>query len=195
VPSGSDGDVDIRPSTSIQYEFAIRMYVEVNATRFLIDSDGVIKKSSGSWTDVGPAPVKDQMFKDHGMVSLNGITAEQWKTLPKNSKILVYSEEDKIFKASISRGNLYNSEDKLYRGTGMIETDTEELPAYRKTLMITADHQECTFQYSLDNGNTWNAFQSGDVMDVSKQSGKQLKIRINLPTDSATLTAIAYAWA
>lgn len=195
VQSGSDGDVDIRPNISIQYEFAIRMYVEVNSTRFLIDSDGTIKKLSESWVDVGTAPVTDQMFKEHGMVSLNGITAGQWQALPKNSKILAYSEDDKVFKASISRGILYNSEDKLYRGTGMIETDTEELPAYRKTLVITADHQECTFQYSLDNGSTWNAFQSGDVIDVSKQSGKQLKIRINLPTDSAILTAISYAWA
>ncbi|CUB50869.1 hypothetical protein BN2127_JRS10_00386 [Bacillus subtilis] len=189
------GDSDIRPSTSTSYEFAIRMYVEINSTRFLIDSDGTIKKLSESWVDVGTAPVTDQMFKEHGMVSLNGITAGQWQALPKNSKILAYSEDDKVFKASISRGILYNSEDKLYRGTGMIETDTEELPAYRKTLVITADHQECTFQYSLDNGSTWNAFQSGDVIDVSKQSGKQLKIRINLPTDLAILTAISYAWA
>lgn len=191
----ASGDTDIRPATSSSYEFSLRLQVEVDNTRFLIDSDGTIKKLSGSWTDVGAAPVTRQMFKDHGMVSVNDITAEQWRTLPKNSKILVYSEEDKVFKASISRSNLYNSEEKLYRGTGIIETEMEELPAYRKTLMITANHQECTFQYSLDNGNTWNAFQSGDVMDVSKQSGKQLKIRINLPTDSATLTAISYAWA
>lgn len=189
------GDIDTRPNDNASYEFAIRMYVEVNNTRFLIDSDGIIKKISGSWTDVGPAPVTDQMFKDHGMVSLNDITAGQWQALPKNSKILAYSEDDKVFKASISSGNLYNSEDKLYRGTGMIETDTEELPAYRKTLVITADHKECTFQYSLDNGSTWNAFQSEDVIDISTQSGKQLKIRINLPTDSAALTAISYAWA
>ncbi|HDX9712866.1 hypothetical protein PDL03_18840 [Bacillus cereus] len=189
------GDTDIRPTTSSSYEFSLRLQVEVDNTRFLIDSDGTIKKLSGSWTDVGAAPVTRQMFKDHGMVSVNDITAEQWQALPKNSKILVYSEEDKVFKASISRSNLYNSEEKLYRGTGIIETDTEELPAYRKILVIAADHQECTFQYSLDNGSTWNAFQSGDVIDVSKQSGKQLKIRINLPTDSAILTAISYAWA
>ncbi|WP_434166871.1 hypothetical protein [Bacillus thuringiensis] len=189
------GETDERPSTPISEEFSIRLYVEVNNTRFLIDSDGRIQKLSGSWADVGAAPVTDQMFKDHGMVSLSTITAEQWRALPKNSKILVYSEEDKVFKASISRNNLYNSEEKLYRGTGIIETEMEELPAYRKTLMITADHQDCTFQYSLDNGSTWNAFQSGDVIDVSRQSGKQFKIRINLPTDSAILTAISYAWA
>ncbi|MFE5391910.1 DUF4082 domain-containing protein [Bacillus thuringiensis] len=188
-------EVDTRPEKKCPWQFSIRMYVEVDGTTFLIDSDGTIKKLSGSWTDIGLAPVTDQMFKEHGMKSLNDITAKQWRALPKNSKILVYSEEDKVFKASISRSNLYNSEEKLYRGTGIIETEMEELPAYRKTLMITADHQECTFQYSLDNGSTWNAFQSGDVIDVSKQSGKQLKIRINLPTDSAILTAISYAWA
>lgn len=190
------GDTDTRPTTSAgAYEFSLRLQVEVNNTRFLIDSDGTIKKLSGLWTDIGFTPVTDQMFKDHGMLSLNDITAEQWKALPKNSKILVYSEEDKIFKASISRSNLYNSEEKLYRGTGIIETEMEELPAYRKTLMITADHQDCTFQYSLDNGTHWNTFQPGDMIDVSKKSGKQLKIQINLPTDLATLSAISYAWA
>ncbi|UYX56156.1 hypothetical protein M3Y14_34815 (plasmid) [Bacillus thuringiensis] len=192
----ASGDTDIRPTTpSSSYEFSLRLYVEIDNTRFLVDSDGTIKKLSGSWTDVGPVPVTEQMFKDHGMKSLDSITAEQWKALPKNSKILVYSGEDKVFKASISRNNLYHSEEKLYRGAGIIETETEELPAYRKTLVITADHQECTFQYSLDNGSTWNAFQSGDVIDVSAQSGKLFKIRINLPTDSASLTAISYAWA
>lgn len=191
----ASGDTDIRPATSSSYEFSLRLQVEVDNTRFLIDSDGTIKKLSNSWLDVGSAPVTEQMFKDHGMVSVNDITAEQWKALPKNSKILVYSEEDKVFKASISRSNLYNSEEKLYRGTGIIETEMEELPAYRKTLMITADHQDCTFQYSLDNAVTWNAFQPGDIIDISKKSGKQLKIQINLPTDLATLTAISYAWA
>ncbi|MFE9081917.1 hypothetical protein [Bacillus mobilis] len=189
------GESDIRPNTNTTYEFSIRLYAEVNNTRFLIDSDGTIKKLSSSWLDVGSTPVTEQMFKEHGMSSLNDITVEQWRALPKNSKILVYSEEDKVFKASISRSNLYNSEEKLYRGTGIIETEMEELPAYRKTLMITADHQDCTFQYSLDNAVTWNAFQPGDIIDISKKSGKQLKIQINLPTDLATLTAISYAWA
>ncbi|MEB9378727.1 hypothetical protein P4J09_11790 [Bacillus cereus] len=189
------GEGDSRPAGNTDYEFSIRLYAEVNNTRFLIDSDGTIKNLSSSWLDIGSTPVTEQMFKDHGMSSLNNITAEQWRALPKNSKILVYSEEDKVFKASISRSNLYNSEEKLYRGTGIIETEMEELPAYRKTLMITADHQDCTFQYSLDNAVTWNAFQSGDIIDISKKSGKQLKIQINLPTDLATLTAIAYAWA
>lgn len=188
-------DVDTRPEKKYNWEFSIRLYVEIDNTSFLIDSDGTIKKLSGSWTDVGSAPVTDQMFKDHGMKSLNDITAEQWKALPKNSKILAYTEEDKAFKAAISRSMLYNSEDKLYRGTGIIETVAEEISAYRRTLMITAEHRECTFQYSLDNGTTWTDFQSGDVIDVSKKTGKQLKIRITLPTDSATLTAISYAWA
>ncbi|MFJ6277218.1 DUF4082 domain-containing protein [Bacillus thuringiensis] len=187
-------DLDTRPEKKYAWQFSIRMYVEVDGTRFLIDSGGTIKKLSSSWLDVGDAPVTEQMFKDNGMSSLSGITAEQWRALPKNSKILVYSEEDKVFKASISRSNLYNSEEKLYRGTGIIETEMEELPAYRKTLMITADHQDCTFQYSLDNAVTWNAFQPGDIIDISKKSGKQLKIQINLPTDLATLTAISYAW-
>lgn len=163
--------------------------------KFLVQSENTIKNISGSWADIGIAPVTDQMFKDHGMVSLDDITAEQWKALPKNSKILAYTEEDKLFKATISRSMLYNSEDKLYRGTGIIETVAEEISAYRRTLMITAEHRECTFQYSLDNGTTWTNFQSGDVIDVSKKTGKQLKIRITLPTDSATLTAISYAWA
>lgn len=163
--------------------------------KFLVQSENTIKKFSDSWQDIGAAPVTEQMFKEHGMTILDNITEAQWSGLPVNSKVLAYSETGKTFMTDITSHNLYNSEDKLYRGTGMIETDTEELPAYRKTLVITADHQECTFQYSLDNGSTWNAFQSGNVIDVSKQSGKQLKIRINLPTDSATLTAIAYAWA
>ncbi|HDR4861021.1 hypothetical protein CON17_19855 [Bacillus thuringiensis] len=166
-----------------------------NIQMFLIQSENIIKKINSTWEDVGTEPVTYEMFKDHGMFSLNSITEEQWKALPSNSKILAYTETEKQFTASISQHYLYNSEDKLYRGTGMIETDTEELPTYRKTLVIAADHQECTFQYSLDNGSTWNAFQSGDVIDVSAQSGKLFKIRINLPTDLATLTAIAYAWA
>ncbi|MFE9081930.1 hypothetical protein [Bacillus mobilis] len=195
VNNALSAETDSRPSLDVTYEFAIRIYVEVNNTRFLIDSDGTIKKLSGSWTDVGVAPVTDQMFKEHGMTSVNDITAEQWKALPKNSKILAYTESNKTFKAVISRSMLYNSEDKLYHGTGIIETVAEELPVYRRNLMITAEHQECTFEYSLDNGTTWNAFQPNDVIDVSKKSGKQLKIRTTLPTDTATLTAISYAWA
>lgn len=163
--------------------------------KFLVQSENTIKKLSGSWSDIGVAPVTDQMFKDHGMASLNDITAEQWKALPKNSKILAYTEENKTFNASISRSMLYNAGDKLYHGTGIIETVAEELPVYRRTLMIAAEHQECTFECSLDNGATWTAFQPNDVIDVSKKSGKQLKIRTTLPTDTATLTAISYAWA
>ena len=108
---------------------------------------------------------------------------------------MAYTDSDKVFTADVTIHNLYDSVDKSYHGTGIIETEMEELPAHRKFLLVNADHEECTFKCSLNDGTNWTSFTLGDVIDISAVAGTQLKIQINLPTGSAKLTAISYAWA
>jgi hypothetical protein len=162
----------------------------------LIQAGTIIKTFvSGDWQDIGSAPATDQMFKDYAMSSTSSITAEQWKAIPSDSKILAYTETNKVFTADVTVHNLYDSNVKSYHGTGIIETEMEELNPHRKYLIVNADQEGCTFKYSLNNGSTWTSFTLGDVIDISAVAGTQLKIQINLPTDSAKLTAISYAWA
>lgn len=162
---------------------------------FLVQSGDSIKAYKGSWQDIGSAPVINQMFIEHGMADLSIIPEEQWKAIPQDSKILAYTEKDKVFTADVTVHNLYDSNSKNYHGTGIIETETEELPITRKFLMINAEHENCTFKYSLNNGGIWTDIMPGELKDITKENGIQLKIQVNLPTDDSILTAISYAWA
>lgn len=92
-------------------------------------------------------------------------------------------------------GSLYDSVSKCYRGMGAVETNTEELPDHRKSLMVNANHIDCTFKYSLDNGGTWSDLVIEEVIDIASETGTQLKIQVHMPTVTAELKALSYAWA
>lgn len=162
---------------------------------FLIQSENTIKKFSNSWEDIGVAPVTNQMFNEHGMVRVDNIPDNQWEKISSNSKILAFNNTNQKITASITNHNLYNTSDNSYHGTGVINTEMEKLPLKRKSLMVNADHQGCSFRYSLDNGLTWHNAPLEEMIDLSQQEGTELVIEVNLPTDNATLTAISYAWA
>lgn len=163
---------------------------------FLVQSENSINiLFNGKWENIGSAPATKNMFTTQGMLTIDTITQAQWNELSSDSKILAYTEEGKIFKADITTSNLYDSQGNSYHGTGVIKTEMEELPLKRKSLMINADHQGCSFRYSIDNGSTWHNALLEEMIDLSTQEGTELVIEVNLPTDNATLTAISYAWA
>lgn len=104
-------------------------------------------------------------------------------------------EKDSMLYSPIESKAIYDQTNKFYKGIGGIETVTETLLVKPKTLIVNADHTEATLQYSLDNGLSWYTITSGEVKDISGITGTELKIRANLPTATATLTALSYAWA
>lgn len=122
------------------------------------------------------ALMKSTKYALHDMV-IDTCQTEEMHTIPSDS------------------GSLYDSVSKCYRGMGAVETNTEELPEHRKSLMVNANHIDCTFKYSLDNGGNWNDLVIEKVIDITPEAGTQLKIQVHMPTVTAELTALSYAWA
>jgi hypothetical protein len=151
--------------------------------------------SSEGWKTVASIPVTEEMFINNGMNNVSDVSEEAWSQLSPNAKILAYTDGSNTFTADVTTASLYDDVEKLYRGTGVISTDMEEIPEGSKYLMVNADHTDAIFEYSLDNGVSWNPLTISEITDISKQTGTQLIIKVNLPTDTATLTAISYAWA
>ncbi|QHW35645.1 hypothetical protein GZH47_32625 (plasmid) [Paenibacillus rhizovicinus] len=147
------------------------------------------------WTVVGQAPATENLFKTYGLPSLDAVTVDQWANIPANSKALLYTTTGNSFSATITTHNLYDSSSKMYHGTGILETEAEELPAGRTVLMVNAEHELCTFKYSLNDGVSWTPLNIGVMIDITGSQGNDLKIQITLPSDTAKLKAISYAWA
>jgi hypothetical protein len=101
-------------------------------------------------------------------------------------------EDDSMIRVE---GSLYRPSTKDYQGPGIIETDMESLPDNRSVLIVNADHHGCKFEYSLDGGITWYNINIEELKDITNQQGNELKIRVTLPDDQSTLTALSYAWA
>jgi hypothetical protein len=167
----------------------------VVSTLYLIQDGQDLKYFNGSWNTIGQIPATVQMFTDASMSEINSIPEEEWINLSSLSKVLLYSPSEATPQATVKTHNLYDSVDKSYHGTGIIVTEMEELPEARKSLMVNAEHEGCVFQYSLDNGVAWNPLTVGEITDISVQAGNQLVIKVELPSDESTLTAISYAWA
>ncbi len=90
---------------------------------------------------------------------------------------------------------IYDESTFSYKGQGDAITQVEELPEYRKHLMIYADHDECMFEYSLDNGATWRSAILNVPMDISEEAGNKLTIRVMFINETAELRSLAYGWA
>lgn len=162
--------------------------------KFLIQEGEEIKTyKSGSWNVVGLTPVTMDMFNSYGMDKVTEVPDSEWKY---SMKILHWSNNSRRKKAAITTPvSRYNDSLKLYKGQGVIETETEILPDGRTTLFIYAEYDNCTFEFSLDNGITWHECELNKVIDISEIEGNELKIRVHLPTKSATLSALSYTWA
>lgn len=96
---------------------------------------------------------------------------------------------------AVISGSGGHQETGMYVGDCVLESEIEELPTGRKQLIVNADHQNCTFEFSLDDGTTWYNTAIGEVKDITTIEGNLLKIRVTLPDNTATITAISYAWA
>ncbi|WP_253294943.1 hypothetical protein [Bacillus atrophaeus] len=96
---------------------------------------------------------------------------------------------------SENKTSLYDKNQGRYIGEGTLETVSEEVSSYCKSIIIDSECEGCEFQYSLDNGINWSAAQLGEIIDVSVWSDCQLKIKIDMLTPSSVLTALSYAWA
>lgn len=150
---------------------------------------------AATWSVVGPAPATQEMFVSQGMTKLdvNTIPDTDWQS---HMKILAYDTVAVQPTVDITvPGGLYQSVDKLYKGTGTLETIPETLTETRKSLIINAEHTGCVFEYSVDNGVTWYNYVLKDITDISALSGNALVIRVTLTDDTSELTAISYAWA
>lgn len=139
-------------------------------------------------------------LKDLEVINAINMMKLQFKanTLLQSSKYSLHEmvvdtfEEDSL--TLLSGEAMYDELAKDYKGIGSLVTETEVLPS-RSLLMISAEHVECTFEYSLDNGATWVAAELDEEMNIQGSQGAQLQIKITLPSDIASITAISYAWA
>lgn len=105
-------------------------------------------------------------------------------------------EEDSMMTTSTDiYDSIYKPKDKLYKGPGIIETEKEILPYYIENLIICADHENCEFEYSLDNGSTWYEAINNEIIDISEKEGNELVIKVILPNENSKLKSIAYGWA
>jgi hypothetical protein len=189
--------VDSSPQPTYYHSTVFRVYGEiVESTKYLIqDEEDIIKYNGSILETIGQTPVTQEMFATHGMSEVSDISSALWNSL-ENPKVLAYSLTSSALDAVVTHPtSIYNSSDKSYHGTGIIVTEMEEFPEARKSLMVNAEHEGCTFQYSLNNGVTWSPLTVGEVTDISTQAGNQLVIKVELPSDESTLTAISYAWA
>lgn len=168
-------------------------------TYFVKTKNGYKKYSAGVWELFSTTLPTQAEFESQGMRASNvkAIPTSAWKEIQvedSDFKIIGFSLDNKVPNTKITLGNLYDSGDTSYHGTGIIKTEMEELQPQRKMLMVNADHIGCTFRYSLDNSTTWEPLALGEMMDISTKEGNQLVVEVNLPTGSAKLQAISYAW-
>lgn len=163
--------------------------------KLLIKDNEGIKTYNNGWSLIGSEPVTENMFLNSGINNLSIIPENQWNQLKQDIKILTYTQTVKTFLADIKIGKLFDINSNLYYGTGIIESEVEKLPTGRKQLIINADHQNCTFEFSLDDGTTWYSTDVGEVKDITTIEGNLLKVRVTLPDSTTTITSISYAWA
>jgi hypothetical protein len=72
----------------------------------------------------------------------------------------------------------------------------EDLPVYRKKFMLHADHDgNIDYEYSLDGGVTWNPITPFTILDLTGQTGTNLKVKAKLKDSTAKLRGIAFSWA
>jgi hypothetical protein len=72
----------------------------------------------------------------------------------------------------------------------------EDLPVYRKKFMLHADHDgNIDYEYSLDGGVTWNPITPFTIVDLTGQTGTNLKVKAKLKDSTAKLRGIAFSWA
>ncbi|MCD7910944.1 hypothetical protein KC480_05315 [Bacillus velezensis] len=111
-------------------------------------------------------------------------------TFEQDSLILV-NEND-----SENKATLFDKTLARYIGKGTLETTSEEIPSYCKSLVINAEGESFEFEYSLDEGLSWHFATLGNILDiVPTPKNHHLKIKIHMLTDSSVLTALSYAWA
>lgn len=93
----------------------------------------------------------------------------------------------------------YDSVNKEYVGTTTateVILPSENLPASRKKFMLNADLAgNVTFEYSLDNGASWNPIMPFTLIDLPTGSGKQLKVKAKLADGTAKFKGVAFSWA
>lgn len=163
-------------------------------SKYLFQIENEIKKyEHGSWVDIGVAPATKNMFSEHGMDDISSIpTAE----LNDSMKLISWTDKNMERKIIVATPkSLYDTASKAYKGIGIIETEAEALDKSRSTLIATADHKEAVFHYSLNDGANWKAFNLEEMISIKNEEGNLLKIKVELPTTTATLSALSYAWA
>lgn len=147
---------------------------------------------SGNWKNVS-GPLTKELFLAEGVTSLAGIPPSM---LTNGTKVLKWSDDPAASTLSTTiPKSLYDPTNKLYKGIGVVETAKETLTAKPKTLIVNADHTEALLSFSLDNGVSWYNIGNGEVKNINSLTGLELKVRATLPTTTATITALSYAWA
>lgn len=153
----------------------------------------IFKYDEAAWNVVGTTPVTKTMFDANGMSDISIIPEKEWKP---TMKILCWSDSEETKTANITIPiSLYDNTTKAYKGIGIVESDVETLDESRSTLIVTADHKEAVFHYSLDDGANWKVFNLEEMISIKNEEGNLLKIKVELPTTTATLSALSYAWA
>ena len=161
--------------------------------RFLFQQVDQLKTwLSGNWKNV-TGPLTKELFLAEGVASLAGIPPSM---LTNGTKVLKWSDDPaaSTLSSTIPK-SLYDPTNKLYKGIGVVETAKETLTAKPKTLIVNADHTEALLSFSLDNGVSWYTIGNGEVKNINSLNGLELKVRATLPTTTATITALSYAWA
>lgn len=148
----------------------------------------------------------DELTIEGRLKKLEETNAVNLKKLNFKSNALMQSEKYKMYDLVIDtfeadsmnnrEGSVIYEEDlKIYKGKGVIFTEQEKISTYASNLMITAEYNNCLFEYSLNNGATWHNAQLDEIIDISDKDGHELVIRITLSNEKSELTALAVGWA